>query len=185
VALFLLSRGAAAVSGIEVNLRLAQMAERTAGLNDLTGRLNIVCGDVNQVKSWFRAGQFDLVTANPPYRLPDTGRISPHAGIALARHESTAGLREFLRAGAFLLRNRGRLAMIHIPERLPEICAQMRSAGVEPKRLRFVHPFCDKAAKMMLIEGVKGARAGLAVMPPLCVYQSPGEYHQEILSYYR
>ena len=185
VALFLLSRGVSTVSGIEVNPRLAGMAGRTAALNELAGRMKIVCGDVNQVKSWFSAGQFDLVTANPPYRLPDTGRISPREGVALARHETTAGLPEFLRAGVFLLRNRGRLAMIHLPERLPELCAEMHNAGVEPKRLRFVHPFHDRAAKMVLMEGVKGARAGLTVMPPLVVYQAPGVYQPEILSYYR
>lgn len=184
VALFLLSRGVPTVTGIEINPRLAELATRTAALNELGDRLKIVCCDVNQVKSRFSAGQFDLVTANPPYRLPDTGRISPHEGVALARHETTAGLREFLRAGAFLLRNRGRLAMIHLPERLAELCEEMRSAGVEPKRTRFVHPFLDRAAKMVLMEGVKGARTGLEVLPPLVVYQSQGVYQPEILAYY-
>ena len=48
VALFLLSRGADTVDGIELNPRLAAMAERTAKLNGLSGRLKVVCGDVGQ-----------------------------------------------------------------------------------------------------------------------------------------
>lgn len=185
VGLFLLSRGAASVSGVELNPRIAQMAERTAVLNGLSDRLNCICGDVAQIKSYGSAGAFELVTANPPYRPPSVGRISPTAGVAMARHETTAGLREFVQGASFLLRNRGRMAMIHLPERLTDICIEMRSAGLEPKRLRFVHPFSDRAPRMVLIESVKGAHAGLSVLPPLVVYQARNVYHQEVLSYYR
>ena len=76
--------------------------------------------------------------------------------------------------------------MVHLPERLAEICVELRQAGLEPKRMRFVHPFVGREARMLLVESVKGAApAGLEVMPPLVVYQAPGEYHPEILSYYR
>lgn len=185
VGLFLLSRGAAAVSGVELNPRIARMAERTAAMNGLSDRLRILCTDVNQIRAHCSAGAFDLVTANPPYRVASAGRISPTAGVAMARHETTAGLREFVQAAAFLLRNRGRLAMIHLPERLTDIFIEMRSAGLEPKRLRFVHPFSDRSPRMVLIESVKGARAALSVMPPLVVYRADGVYHPEVLSYYR
>lgn len=103
----------------------------------------------------------------------------------MARHETTAGLREFLQASAFLLRSRGRLAMIHLPERLTDICIEMRNAGLEPKRLRFVHPFSDRAPRMVLIESVKSAHAGVSVLPPLVVYQARNAYHPEVMSYYR
>lgn len=185
VGLFLLSRGAAAVSGVELNPRIARMAERTAALNGLSDRMRIICTDVNQIRAHCSAGAFDLVTSNPPYRLASAGRISSTAGVAMARHETTAGLREFVQAAAFLLRNRGRLAMIHLPERLTDIFIEMRNAGLEPKRLRFVHPFSDREPRMVLIESVKGARAALSVLPPLVVYQSDGVYHPEVLSYYR
>ena len=98
VALFLLSRGADTVDGIELNPRLAAMAERTAKLNGLSGRLKVFCGDVGQIKTYAAAGSQDLVVANPPYRMSTSGRVSPTAGVALARHESGAGLREFVRA---------------------------------------------------------------------------------------
>ena len=186
VALFLLSRGADTVDGIELNPRLAAMAERTAKLNGLSGRLKLVCGDVGQIKTYAAAGSQDLVVANPPYRMSTSGRVSPTAGVALARHESGAGLREFVQAAAFLLRYRGRFAMIHLPERLVDLCTEMRNADLEPKRLRFVHPFSDRAPRMVLIEAVKGSRpSGLSVLPPLVVYQARHTYHPEVLSYYK
>ena len=36
----------------------------------------------------------------------------------------------------------------------------MRSAGLEPKRLRVVHAFSDAKASMVLVEAVKGGRKG-------------------------
>ena len=186
VALFLLARGVAAVSGLELNSRLADMAGRTAALNGVAGQLNIVCGDVGAVRSYYSAGQADLVTANPPFRRLQSGRISPAAGLAMARHESCSSLRDFVQAAAFLLRYRGRFAMIHLPERLTDLCLELRMAGLEPKRLRMVHPFADRSPRMVLIEAVKGAApAGLIVLPPLVVYRARNEYQPEILSYYR
>ncbi len=186
VGMFLLSRGAASVSGLELNPRLANLAGRTAVLNGIADRMEIRCGDVTQVGAYYAAGAFDLVAANPPYRVPSAGRISPLTGVAMARHETAAGLRDFVQAAAFLLRNRGRLAMIHLPERLTDLCIEMRNAGLEPKRLRFVHPFSNSIPRMVLIESVKGAApAGLTVLPPLVIYQARQVYHPEVLAYYQ
>ncbi len=185
VALFLLARGISRVSGVDSNPDLVEMATRTVALNGLSDRLNFVCSDVKEIRNCFSAGVCDLVTTNPPYRPPASGRISPVSAVAQARHETTACLQDFVSAAAFLLRNRGRLAMIHLPERLTDICVALRTAGLEPKRMRFVHPFQDRPPRMVLVEAVKGVNPGLAVLPPLSIYQAPGEYSREILDYYR
>jgi tRNA1(Val) A37 N6-methylase TrmN6 len=185
IALFLLARGIFRVSGVDSNPGLVEMATRTAVMNGLSERLNFVCSDVKAIRSCFSAGVCDLVITNPPYRSPASGRISPVSAVAQARHETTAGLQDFVSAAEFLLRNRGRLAMIHLPERLTDICIALRTVGLEPKRMRFVHSFHNRPPKMVLIEAVKGVKPGLAVMPPLSVYHSPGEYSREILDYYR
>ena len=184
IALFLLVRGVSRVSGVDSNADLVEMATRTAAMNELSDRLNFVCCDVKAIRNNFSAGFCDLVTTNPPYRPPASGRISPVSAVAQARHETTAGLQDFVNAAAFLLRNRGRLAMIHLPERLTDIFVALRSAGLEPKRLRFVHPFHDRPAKMVMVEAAKGVKPGLSVLPPLVIYQNPHEYNPEILNYY-
>ena len=185
VAHFLLARGCKAVTGFEIDPRMTCMANRTAALNHISERLQVISGDIRFMRKLSPSGRFDLVTANPPYRMAFSGRVSPKAGIARACHETTAGLGDFIRAAAFILKVRGRLAVIHLPERLPDLCGEMRNAGMEPKRMRLVHPMLDRSPKMVLIEAVKGARPGLSVMPPLVIYPEPGVYDQEILSYYR
>jgi tRNA1(Val) A37 N6-methylase TrmN6 len=47
----------------------------------------------------------------------------------------------------------------------------MRRTGIEPKRLRMVHSFPEAEASLILLEGVKGGKAGLAVLPPLVIYR--------------
>lgn len=186
VALFLLSRGCSRVTGFELEARLAGMAARTAELNGLAEQFRIINDDIRKMQELHPAGTLELVTANPPYRKTGSGRISPKEGMARACHETDAKLDDFVRAAAFLLKFRGRLAMIHLPERLPDLFAAMRGNGIEPKRMRLVQPLADRPPTMVLLEAVRGARSGgLAVLPPLVLYRQPGVYRQEILDYYQ
>ena len=185
VVLFLIARGCEAVTGFEIDPRLSEMARRTAAINNLSGCLQIITADIRNARELSQAGRFDLVTANPPYREAANGRVSSRSGIARACHETTCRLSDFIRTAAFILKFRGRLAMIHLPERLPDLLGEMREAGMEPKRMRMVYPLMDRSPKMVLLEAVKGARPGMSVMPPLIIYRKTGVYNQEILSYYQ
>jgi tRNA1(Val) A37 N6-methylase TrmN6 len=185
VALLLLSLGVSSVDAVERQSRLADMLKRSVTLNDLEASVRVLHGDVRQVDQFLPSGAYDLVTANPPFRMPDTGRISPNAGIAEARHEEPGTLRDFLGAAVCLLKQRGRFAMVHLPERIVDIISAMRDLKLEPKRMRFVHSFIDKPARMVLVEGIKHAKPGLDMLPPLVVYDSPGNYCPEIMAYYQ
>ena len=68
VALFLLARGVDAVSGLELNPRLADMAGRTAALNGVAGQLSIVCGDVGAYYRLPRGEQRNLYGFNSDCR---------------------------------------------------------------------------------------------------------------------
>lgn len=186
VAMLLLARGCREVTGFELEPRLAAMAGRSAELNGLAGKLRVINGDICAMKTLHPAGVLDLVTANPPYRAGGSGRISPRAGIARACHEGSAGLTDFVGAAAYLLKGRGRLAMVHLPERLPDLFAAVRAAGLETKRLRLVQSLAGRSPKLVLLEAVRDARpGGLVVLPPLVLYRQPGVYSQEVLDYYR
>ena len=74
--------------------------------------------------------------------------------------------------------------MVHRPFRLAEILSKMVQAGIEPKRMRMVHPFVDKEPNIMLIEAMKGAKSRVKIEPPLIVYEKPGVYTDEIYEIY-
>lgn len=184
IGLLLLARGAAAVTGVELNPVMADMARRSAACNGLADRLTILNGDLRQIKELLAGGSCELVVSNPPYRPVGGGYISPNSRVAMARHEVTANLTDVITAAKYLIKYRGRFAMVHLPERLAEITLAMCTAGIEPKRLQLVYPAAGKKPNMLLLEGVRGAKPGLDVLPPLIVYTTDGNYSEDIMKIY-
>lgn len=185
IALLLSARGASSVVGLEFSQSMAAMAKRSVMLNRLEHKVEIVHGDLCKVKELLPAGHFDLVVSNPPYRPVGGGLISPNDKVAMAKHEVTATLQDVINAARHLVKTRGRFAMVHLPERMSEILVSMSQAGLEPKRLQLVHSAIDKKPKMLLVEGMRGAKPGLEVLPPLVVYKPDGSYSDEIQKYYK
>ena len=83
-----------------------------------------------------------------------------------------------------LLKNKGKLFLVHRTFRLSEILCQLSKDGLEPKRIRFVHPYIDKEPNIFLLEAVKGGKSRMTVEPPLIVYQKEGKYTEEIYKIY-
>lgn len=185
IGLLLLARGAGTVTGLEINSDMADMARRSARLNGLEDKFTILNGDLRQVKEYMPNGSIELIVSNPPYRPVGGGYINPNDKVAVARHELTANLAEVVAAAKYLVKYRGRFAMVHLPERLAEISVAMCQAGIEPKRLQFVYPAVNKKPNMVLIEGVRGANPGINVLPPLIVYTTDGKYSEDINELYK
>jgi len=172
--------GSASITGLEVQPAMAERARRSVALNGLEARLAIVTGDLREIGSRFAPSSFNVAVSNPPFRKPGSGRISPHQEKQIARHEIKGGLADFLAAAAFVLRPKGRLALIYSAERAVELLAMLRAAGLEPKRLRWVHSFAGDAALLVLVEAVKGGRSGVEVGAPLVIYRAGKEYSPEV-----
>lgn len=168
------------VVGVELQEAMVERAERGSALNGVEERVRMIRADVRAVEEYLTPRGFDVAVCNPPYRPPRSGRVNPDRERLLARHEVEGGLTDFVRAGAYLLRPRGRMCLVYPSERAVELFAVMRQQGLEPRRVRFVHSFADAAATLVLAEGVKGARTGLTVLPPLVIYRREDEYTNEI-----
>ena len=74
--------------------------------------------------------------------------------------------------------------MVHRPFRLSEIMCKMTAYGIEPKRMKLVHPYIDREPNMVLIEGLRGGKPRLKVEKPLIVYKEEGKYTDEIYEIY-
>lgn len=172
------------IIGVEIQPDVAARAARSVEHNGLGQLIRVVLGDLRQIDRLLTGLRVDLVTANPPYLPVDSGASSPNDAVALARHEVSCNLEDVVRAASYLLGSGGRFALVHRPERLAEILAQLAAHRLMPKRLRLVHPRIDQEAKMVLIESVKDARPGLRALPPLVVLEGDG-YSQEVKAIYR
>ena len=171
-------------TGLEIQEEFASMAARSVRMNGQEDRIRIVCGDIKEASTLFGTDCFDVVVSNPPYMVDDHGLKNPDQRKAIARHEVLCDLSDLLRETKKVLKNRGRFYMVHRTYRMAEIMHQMVEYGLEPKRIRFVHPFVDKEPNIMLIEAMKGAKSRIKIEPPLIVYEKPGEYTDEIYEIY-
>lgn len=171
------------IVGIEIQSELAERAKRSVTLNDLQDRIEVFHQDLRNVKEVLSAESCQVVLANPPYRRAQSGRLAPGDERARARHELQGGLEDFLSCSAYLLGTGGLFYMVHLAERLTDVLAGMRQAGLEPKRLRCVHSRYGERACLVLVEGRRGGAAGMVVDAPLYVYEGDG-YSAEVLAMY-
>lgn len=170
--------------GLEIQDESADMARRSVIHNHLEKRVEIVNGDIKEASSIFGAASFDVITTNPPYMIGQHGIANATDTKAIARHEVLCTLDDILRESAKILRPGGRFYMVHRPFRLAEILSKMVQVGIEPKRMRMVHPFIDKEPNMVLIEGKRGGNSRMTVERPLIVYREQGVYSEELLGEY-
>lgn len=170
--------------GLEIQEESADMARRSVIHNHLEDKIDIVTGDIKEAAGIFGPVSFDVITTNPPYMIGQHGIANVSDAKAIARHEVLCTLDDILRESAKMLKPKGRFYMVHRPFRLAEIMSKMVAAGIEPKRMRLVHPFADKEPNMVLIEGLRGGNSRMTVEPPLVVYKEVGVYNDELLAEY-
>lgn len=170
--------------GLEIQEESADMANRSVQYNQLEERIQIVHGDIKEASTLFGKASFDVVTSNPPYMNDNHGIKNPDLPKAIARHEILCSLDDVIREAAYLLKENGRLYLVHRPFRLVEIITCMTKYRLEPKRMKLVCPYQNKEPNMVLIEGLKGGKSGIKVESPLIVYKEPNMYTDEIYDIY-
>jgi len=164
------------VVALEIQPALAGLIARNASLNGL-GMVRALCADLRSHRAPCpAAGGFDLVLANPPLRARASGLESPHAGRRLARGETAARLEDFAAAAARYARPGGRASFVFAAARSAELISALRARSLEPKRIRFVHPYVAASASTVLVEARKGGGVEVEVEPPLVMYDAPGIY---------
>ncbi|WP_156289974.1 tRNA1(Val) (adenine(37)-N6)-methyltransferase [Oceanobacillus salinisoli] len=180
IPLLLSRRTKAEITGVEIQERIYNMAERNIVLNGLGEQLRMIHGDLKEMKPVLGHSSFEVVTCNPPYfRTPSNNEQNQNKYLTIARHEVYCTLEDVVKACKLHVKPGGKVAMVHRPGRLVDIIHLFRKYNLEPKRLKLVYPRMGKEANMLLIEGVRDGKADLKILPPLYIYKSDGTYTKE------
>lgn len=172
------------VTGMDILPEAVRLAQLAAEENNLTDRLTFHTRDLRQCRDLFPTGSFDLVVCNPPYYAPSSGAMTEDSAIRTARSEVSCSLEELCASAAYLLRWGGSFCLVHKPERLTDVLCSLRSAAMEPKRLRFVCKTGSHAPSLILVEGRRGGKSGLTVEPPLILQNPDGTPTDEVNAIY-
>ena len=138
------------LSGVEIDPHAAAWARKNLGMP-------VTTGDLTRRENLPPAGSCDLVVSNPPYFAAGSG--GDGGGARMERGCTPEALCE---SAAYLLRNGGRFALCYPPGRLCDLFCALRSAGLEPKRMKLpAHP--GKAPSTALVEALRQGRPGLQI----------------------
>lgn len=64
---FLSARTKGQITGVEIQPRLFDMAERSIRYNQLEQQIQMILGDVKEIPKQLGIEKYDVVTCNPPY----------------------------------------------------------------------------------------------------------------------
>lgn len=172
------------IAGVEVQKKSFDIGCRNVEHNNLKGRVEVFNSDVKDFDDENLHEAFDIVTSNPPYTEGNRGIESKNIAKAIARHEITASLDDFVARASWLLKDRGDFYMVHRPARLVDICETCRKYRLEPKELCFVSGKPMEKPNILLVHCVKNGNRELKILPPIAVHDESGDYTKEIWSAY-
>jgi tRNA1(Val) A37 N6-methylase TrmN6 len=173
----------ARIIGVEVQPELAALARENARLNAFEDRCRIIEADITGgAQELEDAGlvreSFDHVAANPPFFTQGEVREGSDPSIARAYIAQDGYLDKWVRFLTSMAAPRGTVTIIHRAEALGELLAlfEGRFGGV------LVYPLFPKEgvpAKRVLVQGVKGSRAPLELLPGMVLHAADGSYTKQ------
>lgn len=183
IPLFLSTKTKADIIGLEVQKEIYELAKKSININNLNNQITIYNMDVKDSINKFDTDSFDLITCNPPYfKLNRKSNINDNKIKAIARHEILIDLNDIFICAKKILKNNGKIAMVHRTDRLIDIITLMKKNNIEPKRLQIIYPFSSSSSNLILIEGVKNGKPSLKIEKSIIIHNLDGSYTNEILN---
>ncbi len=170
------------IYGVDIQPQAIEQFNITVERNNLK---NIVPINADLKELWENApiGELDVVTCNPPYKATNAGIESCIDAHKIARHEILCNINDVCRAASRLLKFSGKLCLCNRPERLADVISAMKANNIEPKTLRFVSKTPIDSPWLFLIEGKKGGKPFMKVLPQLYINGTNG-FSEELLNIY-
>jgi len=167
-----------ALTGIDIQQELVDLALQNAALNGMAHAARYVCADFRRERL-IDDNQFQVVLMNPPYQEAGTHTPSPTRNKALSHGEDASGatLEEWVKYAHRKLKQGGTLLMIHRADRMSEITATLE------RRRWFgsivIYPLFSKAgenAKRVIIRARKERFAPMVLKPGMVIHEKDGKY---------
>ena len=154
------------VYAVEIQKTKADLLRENIALNDIRN-IELINDDLNNID--FKENSLDYIITNPPYYKITDNIGNKEEEFLISRQEKYLKLEDIFAFANKTLKDKGKLFMIHKPERMVEIFN--KSGNLKPKRIRFVESRVYQKPQFILIEFVKNARDGLKIEDPLVIYE--------------
>lgn len=183
----------AKIVGVELQKEMYDLAVRNVKLNNLEESIDVLNLDIKEYKKIIeyikenvnKSGNVDVIVCNPPYKEVGTGIVNENCVKYIARHEEKCTLEDIFLSSKKLLKTKGKLYLVHKPERLADLICLARKYNLEVKNIELLQPTLDKKPSIVLLEYVKNGKKGLNISPVITQFDENGEYSQKIKEIYR
>lgn len=157
--------------GVEREEALAALAARNAAGNGFHG-LGFMAAEIERLPD---IGLFDHACANPPYHPPG-GSASPHPARERAKRGEAGLLAAWAMALGARLRPRGSLTLILPAAEIETALAALRAGGCGAPAILPLWPRAGQAAKLMLVQGLRGAGGPARLLAGLALHAADGKF---------
>ncbi len=154
------------VYAVEIQKAKADLLRENIALNNIEN-IELINEDLNNIN--FEENYLDYIITNPPYYKITDNIGNKEEEFLISRQEKYLKLEDIFSFSNKCLKDKGKLFMIHKPERMVEIFN--KSGNLKPKRVRFVESRVYEKPQFILIEFVKNARDGLKIEDTLVIYE--------------
>lgn len=164
------------ITGVEIQESHADLALKNIDLNNMHGRVEIVCADI---RTFIAAKRFDHVICNPPYLESGTYTKSPSEERATALgHEGDVTIKDWIDCAFQNLVSGGSLTLIHRADMVDKIIQGMgkRFGAVEIIPL---YPRIGADAKRVIIRAIKDRKTPSTIRAGIILHESDGNYTTE------
>lgn len=168
------------VVGVEILEEFYHLAMRNLVLNPKMRGVTFERVDVREVPARFLPETFDMVVANPPYYQLGTGRIPERQARAIARHEISGTLKDFIEAASYLVSYGAKFFLIIPSGRFYEAQEALKTANFGIRRLRFIKPKEGQPAHLALVESEKFYNGPHEPVPELTIHLADGKVSPEV-----
>ena len=168
------------VTTVEIDERLCALAESNAARNGFTDQFKVIEADVTSPAKVLHAASlvregYDHVIANPPFHADGDVRAAPDAARAAAHVMERDGLADWVRFLTSMAAPKAQLTLIHRAECLGEILDLLQGrfgdVAIFP-----LFPKAGEPAARVIVQGRKGSRAGLRLLPGLVLHGPDGAH---------
>ena len=179
------------IIGVELQDKMYNLALKNIKLNELEDKIYAVKEDLKNVEKIREKiveitgkDKVDVVISNPPYKKAGTGTLNDIDEKYIARHEVKCELEDIFVTASKLLKFKGKLYIVHKPERIADLICLGRKYNLEIKELQFLQPSTKKKPSIVLCEYVLGGGNECTVLPSIIEYDENGNYTNTVYEIY-
>jgi len=161
--------------GIELDEATARLATTNAETNGFAA-MEIVTGSMEAIVP---RPDFHHAIANPPYHPPG-GPPSPDIARETAKRASPGLIESWVVRLAAHLRDRGTLTLIVPAGLIPDCLTAMTEARCACTVIFPLWPMAGRAAKLVMIRGIKNSRTPMRLVSGLLLHQPDGAFSEAV-----